>query len=136
MAPIDTNPKILNYLTLVGRRPQHSKCSLSMLNLGLILLIYRDFVPLSIYNGQLGHGHGGEAIVGLFHIIAKVVHNFFLWKGHVVEACGREGEGSLAWPSAWWQLLLMFYIFFYSIKIKGDILAHFFNLNCANMIYS
>jgi hypothetical protein len=82
-----------------------------MLNLGLILLIYRDFVPLSIYNGQLGHGHGGEAIVGLFHIIAKVVHKFFLWKGHVVEACGREG-GSLAWPSAWWQLLLMFFYIF------------------------
>lgn len=113
MTPIDTNPKIerhLNYLTLVERRPQHSKWSLSMLKLDLILLICWDFVPLSICNKQLGHGHGGEAIAGLSHIIAKALHRFSLWKGHVVEACERGG-GSLAWPCAWWQLLLMFYSF-------------------------
>ena len=63
-----------------------------MLNLGLILLIYWDFVLLSIYNGQLGGGHGGEAIVGLFHVIAKAMHKFSMWNGHVVEVGGR-GEG-------------------------------------------
>ena len=62
-----------------------------MLKLDLILLICWDFVPLSICNKQLGHGHGGEAIAGLSHIIAKALHRFSLWKGHVVEACERGG---------------------------------------------
>lgn len=99
-----------------------------MLKLGLIQLMYWDFVPLSIYNGQLGGGHDGEAIVGLFHIIAKVVHKFSLWNGHVVEVGGRGGG------AVWHNHVLggncyrCFIAFLFNKnrnKIKGEILAHF-----------